>query len=426
MIDCPHEPKISAVCPHLDGAREYCEWFTGRAAEHHLLCLACADAPETAATIPVCAACGPAALIGRAWNAERGVLGQPGLAERDGGLAFVHERVDLDRLAAPILDLRPAPGPTPVFLAFLGDGSLVRIDLQTATIDRLADLSSRTLHRARAVALAVAPLGDFVAIVNDEGGSGVVVALADGSETTSLTRGDFSPGDGFPIALTTHQERTVVIHATRWNRLDVSDAATGALLSARSYGMVEEGERPPHFLDFSHRRLVVAPTGDLVADCGEGENGLGRVATFSLDRMLGADPWESEDGERRREHCPRWYASDPPVAWLDDRHLAVWGYGPSGERLIDAVVVCDAETGGVARWFPGPRKGELVVHGPHLVVHSAEGTSVWDPASGERLLHDPGFAPQRFHPGAGAFLSTNATGDLFVLSRLVDRSVRGD
>jgi hypothetical protein len=83
--------------------------------------------------------------------------------------------------------------------------------------------------------------------------------------------------------------------------------------------------------------------------------------------------------------------------------------------------VCDAETGAVARWFPGPPQGELVVAGSHLMVHALDGTSVWDPLTGARLLNDPGFAPQRYHPGAGVFVSTNASGDLFIVSKLVDR-----
>lgn len=421
MSACAHEPKVSAICSHLEGPGEYCEYFTGRAAEHDILCTQCAEAPARARTTPACASCAAAATVGRAWNADRGVLGKPGITDRDGKLGFVHERIELARLSAPILDLRPAPGSAPVFYAFLADGALVRLDLAERTAARVADLSSRSLHRARAVALAIAPLGDVAGVVNDEGSSGAIVALADGRETLALQRGDFQPGDRFPLALATHADRSVVIHATRYNRLDVSDATSGELLSARSYGMVAEGERPPHFIDLTHGRLLVSPAGDLVADCCEGEDGLARVVTFSLDRMLGADPWESEDGERRREHCPRWYAGDPPIEWLDDRHLAVWGYGPSAGCLVDAIVVCDADSGAMVRWFPGPARGELAMAGKHLLVHNADGTSVWDPVSGARLLHDPGFAPQRYHPGASAFVSTNVTGDFFVLSRLVAR-----
>jgi hypothetical protein len=100
---CQHEPRVGAICEHLATAAEYCEWFSGRGLEHDLICPACAAA-ERHGTTPVCAACMAAARAGLAWNADRGVLGRPAVRERDGGLAFVHERVELAaRLPAPIL-----------------------------------------------------------------------------------------------------------------------------------------------------------------------------------------------------------------------------------------------------------------------------------------------------------------------------------
>jgi hypothetical protein len=56
----------------------------------------------------------------------------------------------------------------------------------------------------------------------------------------------------------------------------------------------------------------------------------------------------------------------------------------------------------------------------HLfALGDGEGVSVWDVATGERLLHDAGFHPLRYHPGTRQFLTTNPDGELFVLSRLV-------
>jgi hypothetical protein len=46
------------------------------------------------------------------------------------------------------------------------------------------------------------------------------------------------------------------------------------------------------------------------------------------------------------------------------------------------------------------------------------GTSVWDVATGERLLHDASFCPTAYHPGAGHFVTARADG-VFRLSRLV-------
>ena len=77
----------------------------------------------------------------------------------------------------------------------------------------------------------------------------------------------------------------------------------------------------------------------------------------------------------------------------------------------------DAESGRQVRWFAGP-VGSLVFD-RYLFSFSADaGTSVWDIATGERLLHDAAFCPTAYHPGAGQFV-TILPGGGFRLSRLV-------
>jgi hypothetical protein len=80
--------------------------------------------------------------------------------------------------------------------------------------------------------------------------------------------------------------------------------------------------------------------------------------------------------------------------------------------------VFDVETGEPVRWFPGPR-GALVFDHHLFALGDGEGVSVWDVDTGERLLHDAGFHPLRYHRGTRQFLTTNPDGELFVVSRLV-------
>ena len=53
--------------------------------------------------------------------------------------------------------------------------------------------------------------------------------------------------------------RTVLVHATKWNRLDACDPRTGASLTARSIAPYERDKRPEHYLDYFHAGLVPSP-----------------------------------------------------------------------------------------------------------------------------------------------------------------------
>ena len=116
---------------------------------------------------------------------------------------------------------------------------------------------------------------------------------------------------------------------------------------------------------------------------------------------------------------PRTYYWDGPLCWIDDRRLAVWGYGTDSENLVPAVCLFDVESGRQVRWFAGP-SGKLVSDGYLFSTVQESGTSVWDVETGERLLRDPAFCPTSYHNGAKVFL-TALGGARFRLSRLMDQ-----
>ena len=63
--------------------------------------------------------------------------------------------------------------------------------------------------------------------------------------------------------------RTLVVHATDWNRLDVSDPATGERLTLRDLPQPESGQpRPNRYMDYCHAGLSVSPDYEWIADWG--------------------------------------------------------------------------------------------------------------------------------------------------------------
>lgn len=82
--------------------------------------------------------------------------------------------------------------------------------------------------------LHVSRCGRFVAVVDDYGSGVPVVDLSTGRATMTLNGGDYCAHVvPFALAFAEHDGVPVVIHRTAWNRLDVSDPATGRLLTER-------------------------------------------------------------------------------------------------------------------------------------------------------------------------------------------------
>jgi hypothetical protein len=214
----------------------------------------------------------------------------------------------------------------------------------------------------------------------------------------------------------------LLVHGTAWNRLDISDPTTATLLTQRSLTIPEQGkDRPEHYLDYFHCGLTISPNQDHIADNGWVWHPVGVVASWNLSRWLHENVWESEDGPSKQRLCWRSYFWDGPLCWIDEKHLAVWGLGEDDEWLIPAVVIFDVVSGQQERWFAGP-KGTLVFDRYLFSADQTEGTSVWDEATGERLLREDSFCPLRYHRGTKSFLTILPDGG-FQISKLRGRTL---
>jgi hypothetical protein len=321
---------------------------------------------------------------------------------------------------ADILEIRPIDRSAGTWLACTNTGALIEINPGARSAEVVAQVSrddldfdgpnirkpGRAWPNGPACALHVSPEGDFAAVANRYGDKGVVLDLATGQPTMELLRdNNHADVSSFPLAFVEFDDRLLLIHGTAWNRLDVSDAKTGTLLTEREETPDKRGEaRPDDYLDYFHCQLVVSPGRQFVVDNGWVWQPVGVVVSWSIDRWLRENVWESEDGESKKALCWRGYFWDGPLCWIDDYHLAVWGYGRDDEWQIPAVCVFDVRTGQQESWFPGP-KGALVFDQHLFSFDEKEGLSVWDVASGERLLAEPNLRPAGYHPTQKTFLS---------------------
>jgi hypothetical protein len=255
--------------------------------------------------------------------------------------------------------------------------------------------------------LHVSASGLFAAVVNDYGRLGEVIDLRAGRVTMALDNdGGHQETVPFSLAFARHHDQDVVIHRTAWNRLDVSEAASGHLLTARGPTSYRPGEpRPDHYLDYFHGALYLSPDGARIFDDGWFWQPVGIPVVWELAAWLDANVWESEDGPTRID-----------FGWLEDWNRAFTWIGSHRVAIEDTG---DDETPACTRVFdlaqaasPGPvpirqatevtvmcgPEGRFFSDGTTLLSSAEDGLSLWDPLAGTRTGFTPGFTPAYYHP----------------------------
>lgn len=425
------------MCPHLvdPGANadiSYVRLLTGRGLDVDLICTACDEGRQRDVPVALVVAC--LGCVARYAEDEVGQMagwrGEPGIVERPEPFDPAVIATPLPVGAVPVADLAAVPSADgrSRWLLLTGSGRLLLFDADSGACEEVATCTvpaepdrepwaGKVLRRR----LHVSPDARFAAVVNDFGRYGQVIDLTTGKVTLALDGGTYRP-DTVPFSLafarhtappnpTAHHSpppdlighdgtpggRTVVVHRTDWNRLDVSDPATGRLLTARA-------QSDDHSLDYFHGALHPSPDGRWLADDGWVWAPVGVPKVWDLRRWLDAYPWESEDGPTLRSLCYRDYHWTVPMAWVGDDLLAVSGIGTDDEAMLPGVRIFDVTSGREVRTLAGPR-GALFGAGQRLYGAAPEGLEIWDPATGHRTGRIPGFTPTHHHPTAGELVT---------------------
>jgi hypothetical protein len=339
-------------------------------------------------------------------------------------LRFVHERCELPAPEtgeeARYLAIQPIAGvDAQRYIGLTEAGDLFRIDLDEGHSVYAATVSDLNIVQPGSGGFRLSADDRFAAVFAPRGRYGAVCDLNADRVTMRLDRGDYHEEHCvYSVAFFVHRGRQLLVHATDWNHLDISDPATGELLTGRTIATYERDQpRPDHYLDYFHCGLAVSPDGGWIADNGWAWHPVGVPRTWSLQRWLEENVWESEDGPTVKELCGRdiW---DGPMCWLDNHRLALWG-GGDDEPLSDTVRVFDVESGLETMTFTGPPNAALVFDEWLLSLGGAAAT-VWDVVTGERLFSGEGFNRPVYHPGARTVLSWGDDGAATV-SRLAGR-----
>ncbi|AEV86950.1 hypothetical protein ACWT_5931 [Actinoplanes sp. SE50] len=340
--------------------------------------------------------------------------------------------VSLPSEAGVIVDLAPISTGGSAWL-FLDDaGQIGKWDRSTATVRHLAtttvpDESGREPWNGRVVRrrLHASADGAFAAVVNDYGRFGEVLDLGAGGVTLTLDGGGYEEGTvPFSLVFAEHDGATVVVHRTNWNRLDVSHAGTGALVTARSSTSTDSHMESEHGLDYFHGALYLSPDGRRILDDGWVWHPVGFPVVWRMDQWLSVNPWESEDGQSRMGLCGREYYWDHPMVWIDETRVAVEGIGDDaddirpGARLFDTTRSSQGglwreETAVETACIPGP-SGRFFSDGVHLFSSGDDELAAWDLATAALVGVVRRFAPTHYNRHTGEFLQLSDENSVLV------------
>ncbi len=413
---CRHagDPGEHTVCEHLQTPTghwlPFHRWFVGEGMRSDLLCPACAEERSSGreiATQDLCATCFENVID--EWGDPVGVKGAPEIRRSPRHLDGKVESLELD--VGSFADVAVARSVDDSVFILTDDLRLLRVNSWGLAVDELAairlgdepDRGSWSGH-VRHPKLHVSHEGAFAAVVNDFGQYGTVVDLGTGQVTMTLDGGGYHPETvPFSATFAVHDGRPVLVHRTAWNRLDVSDPADGTLLTERgptAYGRDEQ--RPANYLDYFHGRLFLSPDGSRLLDDGWVWHPIGIPTTWSLDRWLSDNVWESETGTSRVDLAARGYYWNHGFCWLDESRVVVEGIGEDDLDIVDGVRIFDLDEidGSQTRFrqaievhsFAGPT-GRFFADGDLLFSSDASGLSVWDLPNGALIDQIRGFEP---------------------------------
>lgn len=420
LFPCGH-PRPAGTPERATGAQAACRHLLERPAEPHrwyradpgqwdLLCDACRQLEAASRQVfDACEACLDA--CDQDHDAAGHDLGRVVTRTRDDGLVIRQETTLSLDLAGPVAAMTPA-GATGL-LVLETSGRLLRVDGDRGVPEDLGRIQLAGVDLAGEVWLVADPTGRFVAVAATKGSRAAVLDLDTGEIPLALDRGEYHVEHcRFPLAFAAPRGRTVLVHGSAWNRLDISDPETGRLLTPRAVAPYPSGgPRPEHYLDYFHCGLAASPGGRWLVDDGWAWHPVGILRVLDLRRWLTANPFESEDGPSIRDITQRPETWDGPLAFLDEDRLAIWGLDLGDGTTLDGVVVHDLATGDELRRFPGPGGGALVAAG-WLFSLDPTGLTAWDPGTGERVLQVPDLRVDGYHPGGAWFYRLDPGGTL--------------
>ena len=383
------------ICVHLStdevnsGELDYYVQFTGKGKEFNLICHNCEENGDI-----LLRRIENLELFSFPFNDALNVIGRPEISIREPDLVLHSRQTAIS--SNGILHAVASSIHNHFYLLYSHDKELVlkTIELKSGSVIGQISIDPHLIDMTLDIEFKMSKDESLVAIVNILGRHGAVFDLRTGDKIQDLDRNDYHISHyKFAYEFLEVNGRQLLIHATDWNRLDITDLRTGEVLSAR--------ERED--LDYFQASILVSPDQKKMVVDGWVWHPIGAMKILDLDETM-EDPSYFEDDDKHPIVKVTDYFWDAPVVWINPSTILFYGFGPDDDGIIDAALIYDVIEEKYVSWFP-VQNGKFFFDGS-LVVLAENGISVWDVDTGERHLLVTDLHPVSYHVNSNILLTS--------------------
>lgn len=428
---CNHKSKeLTSVCPHVfnneieDGIKR----FIGNGKKAEYICEECKKEPQYSKRY-LCNVCVENLEQNCYWSIE----GMPEVIKNLRPFSFTSREIKIEALSdCDILALTPLHNSKTDMVAFTSKGQLWLIDIINASKKFIIEYSNNTLARNGNISLILSNNNKLVAITslvyrNQENPSnkGIIANLTTGDILMDLKCGDYHTEEAdFPVAFIEHENETLVVHATEWNRLDITNPLTGELFTERNFENIPNKEDKSIndktvFTEWAGQ-LEVSPDQKQIATIGWVWHPIGVAFSWNIEKWLAENIWESDIGESKKSYAYWDYFWHSPFFWLDNKRLCIWGYDQlhtEEDIPLNSVAIYDTESGKLLNWFAGPTI-EPFYFDRFLFSgnENQDGITIWSIEEGCLLHEEKNIKANAYHQGTKEFIDCSTPGK-FILHK---------
>jgi hypothetical protein len=264
--------------------------------------------------------------------------------------------------------------------------------------------SDNTFDFSKQLELYISPDDNYAALVENRGVNGMIIDLKNKTKIMDIRRGSYYYDvSNFSIAFVKDTDRTLLIFATDWNRLELYDLTNKKLVSERP--IIQYGHQ--HYMDFFHGKLHISPNQQYALNAGWCWNPCGVVEVFDINEWI-KNPYETEDGKSIKYFgCDTEFMHNP-VCWINnDEFIMLSNDGDDDDDLDMHVNICNRETQietDICR-IKNTADGKYFVHfDKYVYIYGTKGVLVLD-LTGKEIYYNAHIFPLKYHNGAKKFIT---------------------